>query len=66
MVPLPVFGIFNVRTDFGAATAHGGCTDTVRQSAVKIDSGRKNPLPHMGLEPGSVLQLGFSVRHSTN
>ena len=66
MVPLPVFGIFNVHTDVGAATVHGGCTDTVRQSALKIDPGRKDPLPHKGLEPGSVLQPGFSIRHSTS
>ena len=26
------------------AIAHGGCTDTVRESALKIDSGRKIPL----------------------
>ena len=24
------------------AIAHGGCTDTVRESALKVDSGRKN------------------------
>ena len=25
------------------ATAHGGCTDTVREAALKVDSGRKIP-----------------------
>ena len=38
--------------------AHGGCTDTVRESALEVDSGgEKNPLPHLGLEPASVLRL---------
>ena len=39
------------------AIAHGGCTDTVRGSALKVDSGRKNPLPYRGSEPASVLRL---------
>ena len=39
------------------AIAHGGCTDTVRESALDVDSGEKNPLPHGGLEPASVLRL---------
>ena len=38
------------------ATAQGGCTDTVRESALKFPLG-KNPLPHRGLEPASVLRL---------
>ena len=31
------------------------CTDTVRESALKVDSGekKKNPLPHRGIEPTS-------------
>ena len=33
------------------AIAHGGGTDTVRESALKVDSGGKNPLPHRGIEP---------------
>ena len=48
------------------AIAHGGCTDTVREAALEVDSGRKNPLPHLGLKPASVLRLGFSVGRSTN
>ena len=40
------------------ATAHGGCTDTVRESALEVDW-EKNPLPHRGLEPASVLRLAF-------
>ena len=35
MVWLPGFGIFNKHTD--------GCTDIVRESALKVDSGRKIP-----------------------
>ena len=31
------------------AIAHGGCTDTVRESALW----EKNPLPHLGIEPAS-------------
>ena len=40
------------------AIAHGGCTDNVRESALKFDSG-KNCLPHPGLEPASVPRLPF-------
>ena len=32
------------------ATAHCGCMDTVRESALEADPGGKNPLPHQGLE----------------
>ena len=41
------------------AIAYGGCTDTVRESALKADSGEENALPHMGLKPASVLRLSF-------
>ena len=34
------------------AIAHWGCTDTVRESALKVDW-EKNPLPHRGIEPAS-------------
>ena len=34
----------------------GGCTDTVRESALKVEW-EKNPLPHQGLEPVAVLCL---------
>ena len=37
-------GIFNVHTR--------GCTDTVRESALKVDR-EKNPLPHRRFEPAS-------------
>ena len=47
------------------AIAHGGCTDTVRQSALEGNSRgggggiKKNPLPHWGLKPASILRLVF-------
>ena len=34
------------------ATAHGGCTDSVTGSALKLTLG-ENPLPHPGIEPAS-------------
>ena len=41
------------------AIVHGGCTDTVRESALEVDW-EKNSLPHRGLEPTSVLRLVFN------
>ena len=35
------------------AVAYGMCTRTVRESALKVDSGEENPLPHRGIEPAS-------------
>ena len=35
--------IFNVRTDVNACDCTRGCTDTVRESALKVGSGRKIP-----------------------
>ena len=35
--------IFNVRTDVKVCDFTRGCTDTVRESALKADSGRKKP-----------------------
>ena len=60
---MPVFGIFNVRTDVDAhATVHGrGCTNAVRESALKVHSGKQNPLPHLGIEPASILRLAFQL-----
>ena len=37
------YGIFNVRADVDACDCIRGCTDTVRESALKVDSGRKIP-----------------------
>ena len=42
------------------AIAHGGWTDTVRESALEVDSGRKEIiLPHSGLEPTSLSRQAF-------
>ena len=45
------YGIFNMRTDVYACYCTRGCPDTVRESALKVDSGRKNTLPHRRIEP---------------
>ena len=40
--------------------AHGGCTDTVRESALKADSGRKIPCrTEESVKPTSVRRLAF-------
>ena len=35
------YGIFNVHTDVNACDCTQGCTDTIRESVLKVDSGRK-------------------------
>ena len=45
-------GIFNARIDVNACDCTRGCTDTVEESAPKVDW-QKNPLPHQGTEPAS-------------
>ena len=35
------------------AIAHGGVRTPSRESALKVDSWKKNPLPHRGIEPAS-------------
>ena len=57
MVWLPVFGIFNMHT-LCMRLHTGGCTDTVRESALEADW-EKNPLPHRGLESVSIMRLAF-------
>ena len=42
------------------AIAHGGCTDTVRESALKADW-EKNTLPYRGIVPASALRLAFEA-----
>ena len=37
------YSIFNVHTDVNACDCARGCTDTVRESALKVDTGRKIP-----------------------
>ena len=41
--PAMVDTIFNVRTYVSACNCTRGCTDTVRESALKVDSGTKGP-----------------------
>ena len=61
MIWLPLFGIFNVLTQMlGHVTADRGCTNTVRESALKGDSGGEHPLQHGGIKPVSVLHMGKS------
>ena len=59
MVWLPVMGILNVRTDVDACDCAQGCTDTIRVSALEMDSGREKNLLQQGLEPASVLHLAI-------
>ena len=40
-------------------TTHMGCTRIVRESALKTDSGKKNPLPYLEHKPVSVLRLAL-------
>ena len=42
------------------ATAHGGCTDTVRESALNVNSVTPGTPTRVNIVPG------FSVGHSTN
>ena len=37
------YDVFNVRIDVNACDRTRGCTDTVRESALRVDSGRKIP-----------------------
>ena len=46
------YGILNVRTDVNVYDCTRGCTDTVRESALKVDW-EKNSLPHRGFESTS-------------
>ena len=55
MVWLPVFGIFTRMLMH--VIAHRGCADTVTESALKVDSGRKIPLSHQGTEPSALCLL---------
>ena len=48
------------------AIAHADCADTVRESALKVDCGRKKPMPNWGPEPASVLRLAFQSDTLTN
>ena len=47
------YRIINMRRDINACDCTCRCMDTVRESALKVDSGRKIPLPHRGVKPPS-------------
>ena len=54
---LPVFGIFKVRTDVDASDCtQGGCTDTVRQSAMEVEKKREKILA----APGTRTRVSFA------
>ena len=57
------YRIFNVRTDLNAYDCTQGCADTVRKSALNVDSGEKKSLAALG-NRNSV--SGMPVRRSTN
>ena len=42
------YGIFNVHADVNECDCTQGCTDTVRESALKVESGRKISLAPPG------------------
>ena len=47
------------------AISHGGCTDTGRESAPEVDSGKKS-LAAPGTRTRANIAPGFSIRRSTN
>ena len=55
MVRLPVFGIFTQMLMH--VIAHGGCADTVIESALEVDSGRKVPMSHQGIKLSALCLL---------
>ena len=62
MVWLPVFGIFNMLTDVDACDCTRGCTDTLRESTLEVDSGRKIPCCTRDLNLGQYCTWLFSQR----
>ena len=65
-----MFGSFHAHTDVDVSFLYvithggvggGGCTDTIRESALCVVSWfwEKNPMPHWRLKPTSVLRLAF-------
>ena len=60
MAWLPAFESLTCAQMLKHATAHGGCTDTVRQSALEADSGRKVPCHTGDSSPRSYCAWLFS------
>ena len=59
MVWLSVFGIFNVRTDVDVCDWTRGLYGHRKRVCTGSWLWEKNPLPHRGLEPASVLRPAF-------
>ena len=59
MVWLPMFGIFNVRTDADACDCTRGLYGHRERVCTESWLWEKKPMPHLGLEPTSVLRLTF-------
>ena len=68
MLWLPVFVILTCTQMLMRVTAHKSCANTRGESALKVHSGRKDPLLlQMGFEPASIATAtGFSGQCSTN
>ena len=66
MVWLPVFRIFNLRTESPAGNPTWGLHGHRRRVGTECRLWEKNPLPHKGLEPASISCLGVAVRRSTS
>ena len=60
MIWLPMFGIFNVRSDADACDCTRGLCGHRKRVRTESWPREKNPLPHPGLEPASVLRLALS------
>ena len=59
MVWLPMFGIFNTRTDVPACNCTQGLYGHRKRVCTESWLWQKNPLLHRGLEPASRLRLAF-------
>ena len=61
LVWLPVFGIFNMHTDVDACDCTRGLYGHRKRVCTESWLWEKSPLPHQGIEPGSVLHLDFQL-----
>ena len=60
------YGIFNVHTDVNACDSTRGCTDSVRESALKVDSRKKKEKKTLAAPENRFYIDDVSVRRSTN
>ena len=65
VVRLPVFGIFKVCTDVYACHCTEGCTNAVRESALKIDCGKRSLAASWNRTQVSIVP-GFLVPHCSS